>query len=61
MRLTQFLRNHGTPRLAELAFKIRKKLPGLIDDVWEWETVGDALSFLGQSRVERLQRAAEEP
>ena len=60
-KLVQFLKNFGTPALVQFAFKNRHKLAGLIDDVWSWETVGDALALVAQSRLERLSAAAQEP
>ena len=46
------------PALFTYAFKIRAKLPGLIDDVWSWETVDDSLTLLSMTRVGLLQHAA---
>lgn len=51
-QLIQYLKTYGTPALVQLAFRIRHKLPALIDDVWSWETVGETLSWLGQSRLD---------
>ena len=44
--------------LVTFAFKNRARLPGLIDDVWSWETVDDFLAEHGKSRVEMLVAAA---
>ncbi|CAE8608119.1 unnamed protein product [Polarella glacialis] len=59
-RLIQHLKDYGSPALVNLAFKIRRQLPSLIDDVWSWETVDDTLSLQGQPRIERLFAAARE-
>ncbi|CAE8608714.1 unnamed protein product [Polarella glacialis] len=59
-RLIQHLKDYGSPALVNLAFKIRRQLPALIDDVWSWETVDDTLSLQGQPRIERLFAAARE-
>ena len=40
------------------AFKTRGKLAGFIDDVWAWETVGDALAMVSLPRHVLLARAA---
>lgn len=48
----------ASPSLYSYAFKIRTKLPSLIDDVWSWEAVGDAIPMLSMTRVARLQHAA---
>jgi hypothetical protein len=45
--------------LYAFAFKMRGKLGGFIDDVWSWETVGDALSVVSLPRHVQLARAAE--
>ena len=42
------------------AFNNRRSLAALIDDVWSWETVGDTLSRMSQTRVQRLLGAAQE-
>eukprot|EP00973_Karenia_brevis_P053366 7416125-Karenia_brevis.AAC.1 len=46
-----------SPRQAYL-FKHRSRLPALINDVWQWEFVDDALSDAKESRVAALSRAA---
>lgn len=51
-QLIQYLKTCGTPALVKLAWRIRQKLPAIIDDVWSWETVGNTLSWLGQSRLD---------
>ena len=60
-QLIQWVQQHASPALATFTFKIRSKLAALIDDVWSWETVGDTLALLKQTRVERLAGAAHAP
>ena len=60
-RLVHHLLAHGTPALTSFAFKMRAKLPSLIDDVWAWETVADHLHGLGDPRLARVLAAAAEP
>ena len=60
-KLMEYLKTSGSPALFQYAFKIRQKLSGLIDDVWEWETVSDELALLSQSRLERLVEAGRGP
>ena len=51
-KLIQRVKACGTPALVQLTWRIRKKLPAIIDDVWSWETVGETLSWLGRSRLD---------
>ena len=60
-KLIQWLKQHGSPALVSFSFKHRQKLPGIIDDVWSWETVDDYLEVNAQSRVQLLQRALAQP
>ena len=57
-KLVQWLRTSGSPALVTFAWKIRHKLPAIIDDVWSWETVDDYLFMHGQSRIDLLMAAA---
>jgi len=49
------------PSLYNYAFKNRAKLQTLIDDVWSWEQVEDALSAQSLTRLGRVQRSAAGP
>ena len=60
-RLVQYLKLHGSPALVAFAFHNRQKLAGILEDVWAWESVDDALIFGTQTRFERLQQASTEP
>ena len=42
------------------AFKMRTKLPGLTNDVWAWEGVGDVLAVVSMPRAARLEKVAGE-
>ena len=46
--------------LYSYAFKMRTKLPGLINDVWAWERVGDVLAIVSMPRAARLEKVAGE-
>ena len=59
-QLIQWVKKHGSPALAAFAFKIRSKLASLIDDVWSWESVDDALVLMKQTRLQRLIGASRE-
>ena len=60
-RLIALLKAQASPALFNMAFRIRQKLPSLIDDVWTWETVEEDLAVLGQSRLDRLAAVASSP
>lgn len=60
-KLVRWLKAHATPALFAWAFKNRQKLPGIVDDVWSWETVDDYLELNARTRLELLQRAAKLP
>ena len=47
--------------MTQFLFIIRRKLAGLIDDVWRWETVGDRLLVSQRSRAEALHQAMHTP
>lgn len=57
-KLIKHLREFGGRAKWQVAWRMRARLPGLIDDVWTWETVSDDLVLLGQSRQERFHAAA---
>ena len=58
-RLIQHVKEHGTPALVHLTWKLRPRLSALIDDVWSWERVGESLAWLGKSRIDTLVAAAQ--
>ena len=60
LRLIAYLKDTA-PALYTYAFKIRAKLPGLIDDVWSWEAVDGSLAALSMGRMGRLQHTASQP
>ena len=43
----------------EYLFKIRRRLPQLIDDIWDWETVEDQLHASQRTRCQALQDAMQ--
>ena len=59
-RLIEYLKAFASPALYHFAFRVRQKLPSLIDDVWPWERVIDDLASLGQPRWERLLAAGRQ-
>lgn len=45
----------------QLAWRLRHKLPAIIDDVWHWEQVGAELETLGCSRIDKVSKCLREP
>ena len=60
-QLIQWVKAHGTPAMVAFVFKIRMKLPALIDDVWSWETVDSAVGAAQLSRIQIVRIAAGWP
>ena len=50
-----------SPTFFQFLFRIRHRLPKLIDDVWQWEEVTDRARHSGQSRMEALQTSMSVP
>ena len=61
MRLALYCKQHCSPEIYRFAFQNRHKLPGLIDDVWAWETLEEDIATSSLSRVQRLRAAAQKP
>ena len=59
--LIQHLQRCASPAVFEWAFRNRARLPALIDDVWAWETVDDAISRVQSTRVEQMIFASRQP
>jgi hypothetical protein len=60
-QLAQYAKSHCSGAMRAWLFKNRAKLPGLIDDIWQWECVEGILAETRRGRVEALQDAAESP
>lgn len=60
-KLIKHLKACASPALFSFAFKNRRTLQGLIDDVWSWESVDDTLALHAKTRVERLVEVSREP
>ena len=60
-QLIEHLRSHASTKVYELAWKMRHKPKGLIDDVWMWETIADDVKFLSQTRWEALITSSRGP
>ena len=59
-KLIQYLKGTSLS-LFGLAFKMRSQLPGFINDVWKWESVGDTVAVTSLPRMKRVELAAERP
>jgi len=61
LQLINFARQHSSTAVCEFLFKVRSKLPALIDDIWEWEGVSTNLRIARRTREEALRCAAAAP
>ena len=50
-----------TPAMQTYLFRIRRKLPRLIDDVWQWEEASDRVELSTKSRMKALYDAMATP
>ena len=57
-QLIQYVKNHCSAATQAFVFRIRDRLPKLIDDIWAWERVDDALAVAEQTRLQAVQAAA---
>ena len=60
-QLVQYVKEYGTPALVQVTWRLRQKLPAIIDDVWEWEHVDESLALLAKSRAERFADVLSQP
>ena len=61
VKLIAYTMQHGSMALQAFLFKRRHMLPGLIDSIWQWETIGSSLEDACRSRVDTLRLAAQGP
>ena len=61
LKLIAYAKEHCSQAMQAFLFKRRSQLAGLIDSIWQWETVGTTLQEVMEPRAERLARAANEP
>ena len=59
-KLIQYLKG-ASLNLFGLAFKMRSQLPGFINDVWAWESVGETVAVASLPRMKRVELAAARP
>ena len=61
LRLIQYAKSKCSNAVCAFLFKNRARLPALIDDIWQWETIDDAVAAVNRSRLETLHAAAASP
>ena len=54
LRLIAVARETCSPAMMSFLFRIRRRLPSLIDDVWTWEEVHDKVALSQRSRMQCL-------
>ena len=59
-RLGLYCKEHCSPEIYRFAFQNRHKLPGLIDDVWEWERLEEGVKLSNLTRVQRVCQARQQ-
>ena len=60
LRLIQIARETCSPAMLASLFRIRKRLPALIDDVWTWEEIHDHVALSEKSRMDCLLASARQ-
>lgn len=58
LQLMDYAKRHCSSPVCSFIFKIRAKLPSLIDDLWQWEGVAGHLQISTRSREDALNSAA---
>ena len=61
LRLIKVAKETCPHACVDFLFKLRKKLPSLIDDVWSWENVDDLLMASSFTRTDALHGAMRQP
>lgn len=61
LQLVQKAKEVCTPAMQTFLFRIRRKLPTLIDDVWQWEEASDRVELSTKSRSSALSDAMATP
>jgi hypothetical protein len=61
LKLVAHAKKHCSSAMQTFLFKRRHLLPGLIESIWQWETVDAALEDATRSRMETLVAAASGP
>ena len=61
LRLAQYAKAHCGQSVVQGLFRMRHKLPSMIDDIWQWEEIDDILAVKSRTRCEGLAHAAAQP
>jgi len=59
LQLIAWAKAHATENMQKFLFKNRARLPGLIEDIWQWELVERSLPAARMSRIDGLKAAVE--
>ena len=59
LNLISYVKAHASAAMQAYVWKNRARLSALIDDVWQWETVEDALRNAKENRLTGVRRAAQ--
>ena len=58
-QLKAWAKDHATEAMQKFLFKNRSRIPGLIEDIWEWELVEKNLPMARMGRMDTLKAAVE--
>ncbi len=61
LQLASFAKQHCGEAMVHYLFRRRHQLPGLIDDIWQWENVEQLAHEAQLTRLQSLQAAAQGP
>ena len=60
-RLGQYAKAHCGMAMVHHLFRMRHKLPGMIDDIWQWEHINQVVTVTSRSRMQALRASALGP
>ena len=60
-RLGQYAKAHCGMAMVHHLFRMRHKLPGMIDDIWQWEHINEVVTVTSRSRMQALRASALGP
>ena len=59
LELAAYAKQHCSTVMCAYLFKNRAKLPGLIDDIWQWENAEQLLGVAQRTRMQAMEAAAQ--
>ena len=60
-RLAQYAKANCGSTMVNHLFRIRHKLPSMIDDIWQWECIDEVVAYSCRTRLDALTLAAASP